>query len=85
MLFHEALQHSDHALGPGSHPRAAHGEIFPDVPGQLRDAGRILVAAEDRRHHGHRVLFLFWPLWPSIKELVRDVKEKLNNRSQAKT
>ena len=46
---------TDHALGPGSHPRAAHGEIFPDVPGQLRDAGRIPVAAEDRRHHGHRV------------------------------
>ena len=28
---------------------------------------------------------LFWSLWPSIKELVRDVKEKLNNRNQAKT
>jgi hypothetical protein len=28
---------------------------------------------------------LFWSLWPSIKELVRDVKEKLKNRSRAKT
>ena len=34
---------------------------------------------------GVAFLFLFWSLWPSIKELVRDVKEKLNNRSQAKT
>ena len=34
---------------------------------------------------GITFLFLFWSLWPSIKELVRDVKEKLNNRNQAKT
>ena len=33
---------------------------------------------------GIAFLFMFWSLWPSIKELVRDVKEKLNNRSQAK-
>jgi len=28
---------------------------------------------------GIAFLFLVWSLWPSIKELVWDVKEKLNN------
>ena len=33
---------------------------------------------------GIAFLFLFWSLWPSIKKLIRDVKEKLKNRSRAK-
>ena len=31
---------------------------------------------------GIALLFLFWSLWPSIKELIRDVSEKLKNRSR---
>ena len=34
---------------------------------------------------GIAFLFLFWSLWPLIKELVRDMKEKLKNRNRAKT
>jgi hypothetical protein len=34
---------------------------------------------------GTAFLFLFWSLWPLIKKLVRDVKEKLKNPSRAKT
>jgi hypothetical protein len=30
-------------------------------------------------------LFMFWSLWPSIKELILDVNKKLNNRSRPKT
>jgi putative tricarboxylic transport membrane protein len=31
------------------------------------------------------LLFMFWSLWPSIKELILDVNKKLNNRSRPKT
>ena len=42
-------------------------------------------ATEDRRHHGHRVPVPVLVVVASIKELVRDARNRRNNRNGTKT